>query len=81
MPIDIPYGPQVIPVLLNGVIKSNPLGPGDALYVQIPNQSDRLVEANWDPHGGTLPTSGTACLVGLDEAGQAWVLMWAGGWS
>lgn len=82
MAVDLPYPEEEVPVLLNAVVISNPASPQDVVFVQVPSfASNNRVQVNWEPHGGTYPTSGTPGLIGQDDAGQWWLLMWVGGWS
>ena len=81
MPADIPYGDPIPPNFLPATIVSNPTAAGQQVRVQIPSLGGQPRLANWDPHGATMPTSGTACLCAIDLAGGIWVLMWVGAWS
>lgn len=82
MPVDIPYPEEEVPGLVACVVANTPTTTGDKLYVTVPAfASNDRIEVNWEPHGGTYPTAGTAGVIMQDNANQWWLLMWAGGWT
>jgi hypothetical protein len=73
------YGGPTAPSLVTATVHNSPAAAGDDLFVVIPSYSpdDVWGPCPWAAHGASLPSAGDDALVGIDEEGNPWVLMWA----
>lgn len=70
------------PQHVTATVTKAPASFSDSLKVHIPSFGPGdWGPCPWTPHGGTLPTVGTQCLVVQDENEQWWVVAWIGGWT
>lgn len=76
--VDLPYPEASEPRLLTAVIVNAPASVGAPVFVRIPSygSQDTWQAVHWEPHGATLPTAGTRCLVAKDENNGVWVISW-----
>lgn len=67
--------------LTKGEIRTDAATLADDVEVLIPEWStaETRTAAGWMPRGAVLPSYGDPCLVGVDDDGEAWILVWSPG--